>query len=43
MNLRKIITKRLMAVAICTVQHPQLKEADKRALCVTLNKIKLKQ
>ncbi|CAM0682048.1 putative chorismate mutase [Acinetobacter baumannii 25493_8] len=25
------------------VQHPQLKEADKRALCVTLNKIKLKQ
>ncbi|RSR49989.1 chorismate mutase, partial [Acinetobacter baumannii] len=23
--------------------HPQLKEADKRALCVTLNKIKLKQ
>jgi len=25
------------------VQHPQLKEADKKALCVTLNKIKLKQ
>ncbi|MBO9530589.1 MAG: chorismate mutase, partial [Acinetobacter oleivorans] len=26
-----------------TVQHPQLKEADKKALCMTLNKIKLKQ
>ncbi|MEQ1067465.1 chorismate mutase [Acinetobacter sp. XH1741] len=25
------------------VQHPQLKEADKKALCLTLNKIKLKQ
>ncbi|MCE6627972.1 chorismate mutase [Acinetobacter pittii] len=24
------------------VQHPQLKEADKKALCMTLNKIKLK-
>lgn len=26
-----------------SVQHPQLKEADKKALCMTLNKIKLKQ
>ncbi|MDQ9890213.1 chorismate mutase [Acinetobacter pittii] len=25
-----------------SVQHPQLKEADKKALCVTLNKIQLK-
>lgn len=25
-----------------SVQHPQLKEADKKALCVALNKIKLK-
>ncbi|WP_445405952.1 chorismate mutase [Acinetobacter pittii] len=25
------------------VQHPQLKEADKKALCMTLNKIKLRE
>jgi len=26
-----------------SVQHPQLKEADKKALCMTLNKIKLRE